>query len=260
MHITVISEALTAAKKFTTHFRHSALATAALRTQETISVEPKKLQQPCITRWNSTLYMIQSLLHNRCAVLADVSVTKRQYRHLELSPVHWVILEDLSKVLEHLEVATVFLSEENNVSISCVLPIVHGLITKLKVVRDDSLSIKEFKTKASAALRRRWGVNYSNSNEILVLACAIDLRFHNLRFLSDEQKEDVRLEIIRLMKELMDSVQLNCHVRKRPKLHWTFFLVRKVMMTHVITVRKRSDSILLRKLFPGIQILCNGGR
>ena len=79
MHITVISEALTAAKKFTTHFRHSALATAALRTQETISVEPKKLQQPCITRWNSTLYMIQSLLHNRCpiaAVLADVSVTK----------------------------------------------------------------------------------------------------------------------------------------------------------------------------------------
>ena len=90
MHITVISEALTAAKKFTTHFRHSALATAALRTQETISVEPKKLQQPCITRWNSTLYMIQSLLHNRCpiaAVLADVSVTKRQYQHLELSPV-----------------------------------------------------------------------------------------------------------------------------------------------------------------------------
>ena len=80
LHITVISEALTAAKKLVTHFRHSALATAALRrTQETMSVEPKTLQQACITWWNSTLYMIQSLLHNRCpiaAVLADVSVTK----------------------------------------------------------------------------------------------------------------------------------------------------------------------------------------
>ena len=197
MHITVISEALAAAKKLVTHFRHSALATAALR----MSVEPEKLQQACITRWNSTLYKIQSLLHNRCpiaAVLADASVTKHQYRHLELSPVHWIILEDLSKVLEHLEVATVFLSEENNVSISCVLPIVHGLITKLEVVHDDSSSIKEFKTKVSAALQQRWGVNYLNSNEILVLACAIDPRFRNLRFLSDEQKEDVRLEITRL--------------------------------------------------------------
>jgi len=67
--------------------------------------------------------MIQSLLHNRCpitVVLADESVTKRQYQYLELSPAHWVALEDLLKVLEHLVVATVFLSEENNVSILCV--------------------------------------------------------------------------------------------------------------------------------------------
>ena len=43
-------------------------------------------------------------------------------------------------------------------------------------------------------------------------------------------------------------------------LHWTFFLVRKVMMTLVITVKIRSDSILQRKLVPGIHIICNGGR
>ena len=49
-------------------------------------------------------------------------------------------------MLEHLEVATVFLSEEN-VSISGVLPIVHGLIMKLKVNDDDSSCIKEFKIK-----------------------------------------------------------------------------------------------------------------
>jgi len=54
-----------------------------------------------------------------------------------------------------LEVATVYLSEENNVSISCVLPIVHELITKLEAVHDDSSSIKEFKTKVSAALQQR---------------------------------------------------------------------------------------------------------
>ena len=156
MSLTAISQALGAAKKLVTHFRHSVLATAELRRrQEAMSVEPKKLQQACITRWNSTLYMIQSILHNRWPVLADESVTKRQYRYLELSPAHWVILEDLSKVLEHLEVATVFLSEENNVLIAGVLPIAHGLITKLEVNDDDSSCIKEFKTKVSIALRRR---------------------------------------------------------------------------------------------------------
>ena len=98
-----ISQALGAAKKLVTHFQHSALATAELRRrQEAMSVEPKKLQQACITRWNSTLYMIQSILHNRwplTAVLDDESVTKCQYRYLQLSPAHCVILEDLSKVL-----------------------------------------------------------------------------------------------------------------------------------------------------------------
>jgi len=90
-------------------------------------------------------------VHNRwplTAVLADETVMKRHYRYLELSPAHWVILEDLSKVLEHLEVATVFLSEENNVSISGVLPIVHGLIAKLEVKDDDSSCINEFKKKS----------------------------------------------------------------------------------------------------------------
>ena len=80
-----------------------------------MSITPKKLQQQCSTRWNSTLYMIQGLLHNRWplnAVLADESVTRRQYRYLELSSQHWLILEDVAKVLEHLEVATVFLVQK----------------------------------------------------------------------------------------------------------------------------------------------------
>ena len=110
------------------YFRHSALATSELRKrQEAISITPKKLQQHCSTRWNSTLYMIHSLLHNRWplnAVLADESLTRGQYRYLELSSQHWLILEDVAKVLKHLKVATVFLSAENNVSISAVLPVV----------------------------------------------------------------------------------------------------------------------------------------
>ena len=154
--ISTISQAIGAAKKLVAHFRHSALATSELRKhQEVMSITPKKLQQHCSTHWNSTLYMIQSLLHNRwplTAVLADESVTRRQYRYLELSSQHWLILEDIAKVLEHLEVATVFLSAENNVSISAVLPIVHGLVTKL-AVEEDSACVKQFKVQVSSALK-----------------------------------------------------------------------------------------------------------
>jgi len=55
LRTTVFSQALGAAKKLVIHFRHSAPATAKLkRQQETMSIEPKKLQQACITQWNST--------------------------------------------------------------------------------------------------------------------------------------------------------------------------------------------------------------
>jgi len=77
-----------------------------------MSIEPKKLLQACFTQWNSSLYMIQSLLVSFTAVLADERVTNHQYQYLELSPAHWVVLEDLSKALEHLEVATMLLSEK----------------------------------------------------------------------------------------------------------------------------------------------------
>ena len=83
--------------------------------------------------------------------MADESVTRRQYRYLELSSKNWLILEDIAKVLEHLEVGTVFLSAENNVSIFAVLPIVHGLVTKLTV--EDSVCVKQFKVQVSSALK-----------------------------------------------------------------------------------------------------------
>jgi len=77
--------------------------------------------------------------------------------------------------------------------------------SKLEVIKDDS---KEFKTKVSAALQRRWGLKYLDPSEIPVLANAVDPRLRNLKFLSDELKGNVRLEITRLMKQLMDSAAL----------------------------------------------------
>jgi len=105
-------------------------------------------------------------------------------------------------------------------------------------------------------LQQRWGLKYLDLSEIPVLASAVDPRFHSLKFLSDEQKGDVRLEITRLMKQLMDSaalvyITLVQSPRKKTKLHWTFSLVKKVMIL-VIIVKMRQDSISWRKWFPEI--------
>ena len=193
-----------------THFQHSAFATSELRKcQEAMSITPKKLQQHCSTRWNSTLYMIHSLLHNRWtlnAVLADESVTRGQYRYLELSSQHWLILEDVAKILKHLEVAIVFLSAENDVSISAVLPVVHGLVTKL-AVEEDSACVKQFKTQVSSALKQRWDLEKLSPVEVPLLATALDPRFRNLKFLNDKLKCEVKLELLKLATCVLESIQ-----------------------------------------------------
>ena len=109
LSVSAISRAVGAAKKLVTHFRHSALACDAL--QLDMGKPVMKVQQDCPTHWNSTFYMIRSLLENRwpiTAVLSDETITKRQYRYLDLTCENWLLLEDLFKVLEPLEIATVF--------------------------------------------------------------------------------------------------------------------------------------------------------
>ena len=130
------------ARKLVGHFRHSALATAALKKRQVqMNLPEKKLKQDISTRWNSTFYMIQRLLEARwpvVAVLSDESVTKRSDRFLDLRSEKWDLLQELAKVLEPIEIATVFLSYESNVSISCIYPIVFGLLDNLQVSEDDS--------------------------------------------------------------------------------------------------------------------------
>ena len=201
LSIGAITRAVGAAKKLVGHFRHSALATSELRKrQESMGIPQKKLQQDCPTRWNSTFYMIRSLLENRwpvIAVLSDETVTKRQYRYLDLSSDNWVILEDLTEVLEPLEVATVFLSKETNVSLSSVLPVVNGLVSKLATTANDSHIILEFKTKVVADLKQRWKLDELDTDGLSVLATALDPRFRQLKFLSNEQRSEVKEELLR---------------------------------------------------------------
>ena len=90
----------------------------------------KKLVQECATWWNSTFYMLKQLLEliwRASAVLSDDRVTKRCDCSLELTSGQWALAEELVSLLRPFEVATTFLSYEQNTSLSFVLPILYQI-------------------------------------------------------------------------------------------------------------------------------------
>ena len=65
----------------------------------------------------------------------------RNFGGLNLKSEQWVLAEDLVKVLRPFEVATTFLSYEENSSISVLLSVLFGLVENLRDSSDDSPTI-----------------------------------------------------------------------------------------------------------------------
>ena len=145
--------------------------------------------------------MIQRLVDNRwpvSAVLSDATVTKRHDRTIDLTAHQWVLLEELAKSLEPLEVATVFFCTEKKESLFCILPTMHNVFTNMDSEEGDSASIIAFKTAVRDSIMRRWSLDEIEPNSPLVLASALDPRFKSLRFLTDDLKQSVREKLSQL--------------------------------------------------------------
>ena len=106
------------------------------------------------------------------------------------------------KPLEFLEVATVFLSKEYNVSCSCVYPIMDGLITNISPCEDDLPIIRQFKTVVCAALRRRWSFDDIDLYKSPALPSFFDPRFKGLKFISDEKKGLVKDHVLEMVQQV----------------------------------------------------------
>ena len=211
--ITAIDRLVVAARKLVGHFKHSTLATQELeKRQLQMNIEKKKLINDCATRWNSTFYMLERLIELRwpvTAVLSDDRVTKRSDRSLDLKGDQWVLAEQLVKVLHPIEVATAFLSSEENASLSCVLPVMYGLVDALKTVSDleDELpAIRSFRQKTAKDISDRWGLDSLDTTSSLVLAAAVDPRFKQLRFLNEGESESVKEEMTKRMDEVIMDI------------------------------------------------------
>jgi len=80
--------------------------TYALREkQQQLKIKQHKLIQDCVTRWDSTLSMIERVLEQRVAVCA-VLVENRSDRTLLPTADEFNILEELASVLSPIKTAT----------------------------------------------------------------------------------------------------------------------------------------------------------
>ena len=80
------------------------------------------------------------------SVLTDRAITKLNIvLKLDMSEHHWVIMNDVIKVLKPLDVDTTTLCSENEVTISLVLPIIHSIINNHIKINNLALKRKNLK-------------------------------------------------------------------------------------------------------------------
>ncbi|KAF2889778.1 hypothetical protein ILUMI_16395 [Ignelater luminosus] len=116
--------AITKCKKMATHFHHSTTAQDELANiQKRLNQKPLKIIQECVTRWNSTFYMLERILQVKESLCLYASTNNKIP---QLTSEEWMIIEKLIGLLKPFEEVTKELSAAD-VSISSVILLIATL-------------------------------------------------------------------------------------------------------------------------------------
>ena len=148
-----VADAVAVGRKIVGHFKHSDLAYSRLEDiQLQINQPTKRLQQDVQTRWNSTFYMIQSLVEQKRALgiyaseydLPDNFITSQ-----------WTLLEKTASVLGPFEELTRRVSSSDAMAAD-VIPAITVLRRFLSRETEEDHGIKTMKGTLSAAVMKRF--------------------------------------------------------------------------------------------------------
>ncbi|XP_041366567.1 E3 SUMO-protein ligase ZBED1-like [Gigantopelta aegis] len=196
-----ISGTIVAGRKLVSYFRRSVVANNELKVrQKQMHLTEHSLVLDCPTRWNSTFDMFERLIEQRLSVYAVVHNMKSpgDARILDLTDSHWTIIEGMIPVLKPLYMATRIMCSEEYPTISGLDPILYSLKNHHLLVKDtDCVSVATFKEKLLADIHRRYSLNDDKIlSSLTMLATFLDPRYKNLPFLSDEQRETVKANVL----------------------------------------------------------------
>ncbi|KAM9783587.1 zinc finger BED domain-containing protein 4-like isoform X7 [Syngnathus typhle] len=193
-------------RRVVSFFHRSTLANAVLKEkQKLLDLPPHKLIQDVITRWNSSFDMVERFLEQQAAVCAaqlDQKIRKSMKNDLQtLNEEDMSTAEEIIQLLRPVKTATTIMCEEAQLTISVIAPLKSKLIEHFSVCEDDMPLIKEMKQTMAKELKHR----YTDVQEVLNTAAALDARFKTLPFLCKEERDATFKNIINEAAHLWDQ-------------------------------------------------------
>lgn len=155
-----VSDAVAIGRKIVGHFQHSPLAYSKLQDIQMDMHKPiKRLAQNVPTRWNSTLYMMRSLLEQKQAI--GVYGTENKLPD-SLSVNKWSLFEKAVKLLEPFEELTRQVSLVDS-SAADVIPAITALLRVLEEDCEEDRGVGSMKNTLLQAARKRFADIERNS-------------------------------------------------------------------------------------------------
>ena len=154
----------------------------------------------CVTRWGSTLSMLQRLIEQQTAISAVLVEGKD--RHLMLESGDWEVVEMLVELLKPFQQATTVMGAVRYPTLSTVKPLLHKLLTKtLKITQEDTATSKAVKQEIKKDLDDRY--HKPAVEKIINRATFLDPRYKELPFLDSYSKR----EIVDMVEEELISLE-----------------------------------------------------
>ena len=220
LEVPAVNRVLARCRKLVQHFRKSPKETYKLRQkQKMLDLPEHKLGQEVVTRWGSTLGMLQRLMEQQAAiaaVLVDGAV-----RHLMPESADWTLIEQLVEILKPFQIATEVMSGDKYPTVSIVKPLLYKLCENTLSLNDsDSSTVKAVKQSIKKDLQSRY--TGAAIQRLLNVSTYLDPRYKELPFLAEvvkrQMKDDVEDELL-AMETTEDSqlTQDQAPPSKRPK-------------------------------------------
>ncbi|XP_005987872.1 E3 SUMO-protein ligase ZBED1 isoform X2 [Latimeria chalumnae] len=204
LEVEQVQQALIVARDIVGYFQHDSQAAASLNSKlEAVSKAKIRLTMDVPSRWITTIEMCEQLLDLKWAitsVLEEQATGRPMFQNL--ADHQWKLLQDTVVVLRTIRIATAFLSEEQNVSVSSLMPCLYGVMSAIgQQMTEPSGILKTFITKIRSEIKRRW--HMSDDEKMVespaIIASFLDPRFKEMRFLTS----DIRSELHKKVKNML---------------------------------------------------------
>lgn len=194
-----VIDILAISRKIVGHFKHSTLAYHRLNEiQDKLSMDNHRLVQDEPTRWNSTLYMLQSIYKQKMALAAYAT----EYDSISMLTTYQLeLVRKIIAVLEPVEEITKLISTDA-ASASVLIPLLRALEKSLSKHHDDS-GIQTMKSEMLSSLKRRHAD--VEEHEELIIATTMDPRYKDKFFSKPTTKLLVKKLLIERCTEITES-------------------------------------------------------